>query len=65
MYIFFVLKTLSYISTKERIWELTHEASVTKYSKNLDLKLSLSATNQSYVITNSEKKSDHLCPLEH
>ena len=63
VYIFFVLKARSYVSTKERRWKLTHKASVTKYSKNLDLQLGLSATNQSYVITSSEKKSNHIVSL--
>lgn len=31
-----------------------------KYSKNLDLKLSLSATNWSYVIASTEKGSNHM-----
>jgi len=60
VYIFFVLKAVSCVSTKERRWELIHEASVTKYSKNLDLKLGLNATNQSYVIRSSVKNSYHI-----
>lgn len=63
MYIFFVLKAISCLSTKERRQELIHEASVTKYSKNLDLKVSLNATNQSHVIISSEKKSNHIGSL--
>ena len=64
MYTFlFVLKAISYVNTKERRWKLIHGASLTKYSKNLNVKLSLKGTNQSYIIISSEKKSNHIGSL--
>lgn len=38
-------------------------ASGTKYNENLDQKLSLSATSQNYVISSTEKKSNHTVSL--